>query len=208
MAVYRIEVKKRVERHAWSNAYVVLTIAPYTRDELLIMADECAPRLVAFERHVHSEEVEITETITTALLSEATSESAYRPAHMSGRIGSSVQGLRPFAVEESTGPSITLVLGLQPISGHWGSKDYRYALGQHEVVPSNRGYHLRPDSLKLWQQILMQAKTHIQPLLTADGSVPSLAVSASRSGHEPQAYRSRYIRDLQIKGVHINKHRR
>ncbi len=208
MAVYRIEVKKRAQRHGWSNAYVVLTAAAYRSDELAQIADTVAPRFVAFERHFHSEEVEITETVTLPLLEPPATEIAYRPAELHGRAGRSVTGLRPIAIEESAGPSLTLMLGLQPVSRHWGWKDYRYALHQGEIQASTGGYHLRPESLANWQQTLATAKRHLQPLLLADSTMPSFAVSATRNTHDPHEYQQRYVCDLLIKGVHINKHRR
>lgn len=209
MAVYRILVKKQVQWHEWTNSYVIVTSAPYSRDELLMIADTVAPRFVAFERYFHSEDVRLTETLATPLLDLlVTNIFGQRAANRSGGIETSVAGLRPIAIDASTGPILTLVLGLQPVRNHWGSKDYRYALSRDEVQATPNGYQLDPEAYKEFQRTLVRAKQELLPLLQANPQTPSFAISATQNVHDPQVYQYRYVRDIIIKGVHISKHRR
>ncbi len=209
MAVYRVLVKKCVCWHEWTNSYIVITHAPYSLDELLMVADTVAPRFVTFERHFHSEDVQLTETITTPLLDPPVPNLyGQRSANQGSMTETSVTGLRPIAVETSTGPMLTLVLGLQPVRNHWGSKDYRYALSQADVQATPDGYQIRPEAYKTLQQALTTAKRALLPLLQANPQLPSFAISASRNAHDPQVYQYRYVRDVIIKGVHVSKHRR
>ncbi len=206
MAVYRILVKKRLRHHAWSNTYIIVSAAPYSQDELVYVADKVAHRFVAFERHFYSEEVQLTETITTPLLNPPiTNTFAQRPAASDGRNWHSLPGLRPIAVEESLGSALTLVLGLQPVANRWGRKYYRYALRRDEVQTIASGYQLTRESLAQLQQILATAKKELLPLLQSNSANPSFAISTSQHEHNPEVYKYRYVRDITIKGVHILK---
>lgn len=209
MSVYRVIVKKQVRWHKWTNTYIIVTHAPYSLDELLIIADTVAPRLVRFEQHFHSKEVDITETISTPILDPpVTNIFAQRPANPDSPLEQSVAGLRPIAIDDGFGPMLTLMLGLQPVCNHWGSKDYRYALSRDEVKATANGYQLQPESYKVLQKVLESAKKELFPLLQASPKIPSLALAASQDAHNPQIYRYRYVKDIIIKGAHMVKHRR
>ncbi len=209
MAVYRILVKKEVRGYAWTNTYVVVTQAAHTRNEQLMIADTVAPRFVTFERVFHSEEVQFTDTITTPLLDPpATNVFTQRGAGPGGALHSHVAGQRPIGLAASAGPQLTLVLGLEPVRNHWGSKDYRYALSLDDLQATPRGYQFRPDASTAMQQRLARAKRELGPLLGATAAMPALAISATTQIHDPQTYGYRYVQDMIIKGIHLSKHRR
>lgn len=207
MAVYRITVKKEVRRHAWTNTYVVVTQAAHTRAEQYLIADTVALRFVAFERVFHSEEVQFTDTITTPLLDPpATNVFSQRGA--GGALHSHLAGQRPIALAASAGPQMTLVLGLEPVRNHWGSKDYRYALSHDELQATFHGYQLRPDAATAMQERLDRAKRELGPLLGAPAEGPAFAISATTQMHDPQTYRYRRVQNIMVKGIHVSKHRR
>lgn len=208
MATYQVSIRKRVQRHEWTNQYVIVLDTAFSRDELERVADMVSPQLIAFERVFLSEEVEILHAEIIPICQPPEPWVAWRAANTGLRVKGNVAGLRPIAIEESTGPAITLLLGLQPVANHWGSKDYRYALHRDEIQVTSRGYHLRAEAQKEMEARLVQAKSHIKTLLAADDTKPSLAVSATRDPHLPSTYRYRRVRNIIIKGVHIHKHRR
>lgn len=209
MAVYRILVKKQLHSHSWSNAYVVVSPKPYTQNELIHVADAIAPRFVAFERHFHSEEVQIVETVTTAILSPPIGNTfARRPAATNGWNHHSLSGLRPIAVEGSLGAAFTLVLGLQPVANRWGVKYYRYALRRDEIQSTFSGYQLTMESRNRLEHMLTIAKQELLPLMGADPNVLSFALHAAEQEHNPMAYKYRYVRDITVKGVAVLKSHR
>lgn len=208
MGIYQVSIKKRVHSHEWTNAYVIVMNTLYSQDELGCIADTVAPKLVTFERFFLSEEVEIICSETVPICEPRASSTAWRAGDHATPNGQNVAGLRPIAIEESTGPAITLLLGLQPITGHWGRKDYRFALHRDDIEATTHGYRLRHEARMTLDTRLAQAKLSIRTLLQADEMVPCLAVSASTNAHLLESYRCRRVRDIIIKGVHINKHRR
>ncbi len=203
MAVYQVSIKKRVHRHEWANQYIIVLDTPFSRDELDYIADSVPPRLISFERIFLSEEVELLHAEITPICQPPEPWMAWRAADSQSHIPRSIAGLRPMAIEETTGPAVTLVLGLQPTANHWGRKDYRYALHRDEVQISSRGYHLHIHAQKEMDLRLSQAKLQIKPFLEADHMKPSLAVSASREPHLVSTYQYRRVRNITIKGVHI-----
>jgi len=158
MAVYQVSIKKRVHRHERANQYIIVLDTPFSRDELDYIADSVPPRLISFERIFLSEEVELLYAEITPICQPPEPWMAWRAADSQSHIPRSITGLRPMAIEETTGPAITLVLGLQPTANHWGRKDYRYALHRDEVQISSRGYHLHIHAQKEMDLRLSQAK--------------------------------------------------
>jgi len=208
MGVYQIQIKKRLQHHSWTNAYIIIVNTPFDRSELECIADTVAPKILSFERIFYSEEVELLGSETVPICNPPELWIALRYGDPQGNTWQHLPGLRPFAVEESTGPAITLLLGLQPIANHWGSKDYRYALHKDEVQAIAGGYQLRADSRKEMEKRLMTAKSAIKDILHNDTTKPALAVSASKDAHLLEVYKYRRVQDIIIKGIHISKHRR
>lgn len=206
MAVYRILIKKRVQSGAhrtfeWSNTYTVVSMAPFSRDETRSIADTVAPRLVEFERYFHIEDVQFWQTQTTPIVDPpVTNVFVQLPFDERGR--------RPIALHDSAGPTLTLLLGFEPLRNHWGKKDYRYAVGKDEYDAMPGEYRLRPESLAQFQATVRTAKTELQPLLQADSQVPSLVVSATTDEHLLESYTYRYIRNVIVQGIHTAKQRR
>lgn len=201
MAVYRILVRKRVQTYEWSNSYTVVSNHPYARTELFAVADHIAPRLAAFEQHFHLRAVQFYDTLTTPLLATPIpNEFAQRFINGSGQ--------RDIPVEQSWGALVTLLVGLQPVSNHWGRKDFQYSVGRTDVVSQWHGYVLRPEVQQSLQAALSVAKTQLAPLLQARPDTICLAISTSENEHEPMSYNRRYIQDVIIKGVHWHKPRR
>jgi hypothetical protein len=181
---------------------------PFSRGELEYIADHVARGLLLFERVFYSEEVEMVSSETVPVSDPPEPWIALRYGDPDGKSHQHLPGLRPFAIEESTGPSITLLLGLQPVANHWGSKDYRYALHKDDIKATTQGYQLQAASQKQMEQRLTEAKKHIQHLLHNDPTKPALAVSASKDAHVIERYKYRRVQDVMIKGIHISKHRR
>jgi len=208
MGIYQVSIKKQAHHHKWVNTYVIVIDTPCSHDELEYVADAVSPALITFERIFLSEEVEITHAETTPVCEPAEAWIAWRAGVNAATYGQGVPGLRPMAIEESMGPAITLLLGLQPVVNHWGRKDYRYALHRDDVNATIHGYQLRPEAREAIEARLAQAKASIKTLLQGDATIPSLAVSASTNAHLIETYRYRRVRNITIKGVHIKKHRR
>ena len=206
MAVYRILTKKRVRiqwsrEYTWTNTYMVVTAAPFSSEELSMVADTVAPRLVTFERHFHIEDVEFYETQTYPVL-DPPQTNTFAARSME------VQGLRPIAVSDSAGPAFALWLGFQPRMNYWGKKNYRYTVGKDEYESQGRDYRLRPSAQAQLQAILETAKPAVRPLLQADPKTFSLAVSAGKDEHLPASYQYRYLTDVILRGIHVVKARR
>nr|WP_139088722.1 hypothetical protein [Oscillochloris trichoides] len=208
MGVYRIQIKKQLQRHNWTNSYIVVVNTPFDRSELERIADTIAPKILLFERIFYSEEVEMLGSETIPVCDPPEPWIALRYGDPHGKSWQHLPGLRPFAVEESTGAAITLLLGLQPVASHWGNKDYRYALHKDEIQAIAGGYQLRPESRKEMENRLIKAKSTIKDILHNDTTKPALAVSASKDAHLLETYKYRRVQDIIIKGIHISKHRR
>lgn len=187
---------------------MIVVNTPFDRSELEYIADTIAPKILLFERIFYSEEVEMLGSETISICDPPESWIALRYGDPHGKSWQHLSGLRPFAVEESTGPAITLLLGLQPVANHWGSKDYRYALHKDEIQAIAGGYQLRPESRTEMEKRLIKAKSTIKDILHDDATRPALAISASKDAHLLEAYKYRRVQDIIIKGIHISKHRR
>lgn len=201
MAVYRVIIKKRVQRHEWSNTYTIASRQSYTHSELLEVADQVTPRLVQFEQYLHIRDVQFYDTLTSLIRPEpGGNEFAQR--------STPGNGLRDISLDQSWTTGVTLLVGFQPVSGYWGSKDYRYSIARSDVRSNFATYVLRDEARQQLAATLTVAKSHLQPLLLATLDQLSLAVSANREEHEPMSYQTRLIKDIQIKDVHFNKPRR